>query len=143
MCELDIVTIKCKFFLFWKLEWHISLVIHDSYFLCFEEYLKQIHAAFAAYAAYLYISYRSNCKLSLMLILWDTYMYLYIYIYISIFQQTICFFFALLKHFVEVLRRWKKVFGCLILPQVVGQIRQSLLPQTNNFYNINWMGYNF
>ena len=34
--------------------------------------------------------------------------------------------FVLPEHFVEVLRRWKKFFGCLILPWIVGQMRHSL-----------------
>ena len=54
-------------------------MIHDSYFLCFEEYLKQIHAAFAAYAAYLYISYRSNSKL-LPYVHFIGYVYVFMYI---------------------------------------------------------------
>ena len=53
---------------------HVFLVLKTeithkfSYFVCFEEHLKK-YAAFATYAACLYSSYRSNCKLSLILIL--------------------------------------------------------------------------
>ena len=71
-----------------------------SYFLCFEEHLKKNYAAFSAYAAHLYSSYRSNSKLlpftyvHLMYILKDIYIYIYIsiHVYMDIFQQAICFF---------------------------------------------------
>ena len=63
--KLDIVTIKCMFLLFWKLEWYISF--HTSCVL--RNILKTNYAVFAAYAAYLFRPYRSNCKLSLMLTL--------------------------------------------------------------------------
>ena len=77
-------------------------MIHKfSYFLCFEENFEKNYAAFAAYAAYLYSSYRSNCKLSLRLILQDVYMYLFHKQYAV---------FVLPRYFLEVLRRWKKVF---------------------------------
>ena len=48
---------------------------------------------------------------------------MYIFIYIIIFLQTIYYFRTPLlpKHFVEVLRRWKKVFGYLILPGLWGK----------------------
>ena len=63
LCELDIVTMHV--FLAMK----IGMIQKFLCFLCFEEHFKKNYAAFAAYEAYLYSSYRSNCKLSLMLIL--------------------------------------------------------------------------
>ena len=77
-----------------------------SYFLCFEEHLKKNYAAFSAYAAHLYSSYRSNSKLlpftyvHLMYILKD--IYIYIYIYICYKQYAV---FVLSKHLIDILRR--------------------------------------
>ena len=55
----------------------IGMIHKFSYFLRFEEHFKTNHVAFAAYAAYLYSTYKSNCKLSLMLI---GYVYVFMYI---------------------------------------------------------------
>ena len=37
LCKLDIITIKCMYFLFWKLEWYISF--HTSCFLLYFIYV--------------------------------------------------------------------------------------------------------
>ena len=50
LCELDIVDIKCMFFLFWKLEWYI--IFHTSCVL--KNIFLKNHAAVAAYEVYLY-----------------------------------------------------------------------------------------
>ena len=45
--------------------------------------------------------------------------------YIQAFLNKQCAVLILPKHFVEGLSNWKKFFGCLILPRIVGQMRQS------------------
>ena len=61
----------------------------------------------------------------------------YIYVYIGILKQTICCFhtpYAFCRSF----KQLKKIFYvCLILPRIVGQNRDSALPHTKYFYNMN------
>ena len=62
-----------------------------SYFLCFEEHFKKHYAAFSAYAAHLYSSYRS--------------IYIYPFMYIWAFFNKQYAVFVLSKHLIDILRR--------------------------------------
>ena len=94
-------------------------------------------------------------KFCILLVFWRTFLkkfmqllWLMQLIYIVLIDQivnfSLCWFYALFvirKHFVEVLGRWKNVFWVSHFTPDCGTNETVPLPQTNNSYNINWVGY--
>ena len=123
---------KCTIFLFSKLEWYVS-------FQTFRVFKNIFWKKYAAFAAFLY---SCNAQIVNFHLCWFYRMYTCIYVYILTFFNKQYAVFVIPKHFVEVLRRWKKVFWVSHFTPTCRANETVPLSQTNNFYNINWIGCN-